>query len=52
MIELTPPYKLREKICNLCQKESSEIHMYRNRFGEDIFRIAIVNLLEKQFFIF
>jgi len=48
MIELPPPIKLRERAANICLS-GSEIHQYRNRFGEDEYRDALVQLLEKRY---
>eukprot|EP01117_Protostelium_nocturnum_P017492 TRINITY_DN711_c2_g1_i1.p1 TRINITY_DN711_c2_g1~~TRINITY_DN711_c2_g1_i1.p1 ORF type:complete len:392 (-),score=137.42 TRINITY_DN711_c2_g1_i1:1011-2186(-) len=48
MIELPPPLKLRQIAANIVS-EGSEIHQYRNRFGEDEYRDALVTLQEKRY---
>jgi len=48
MIELPPPLKLREIAARICIN-GQEIHQYRNRFGEDEYRIALQSLLKKYY---
>jgi len=48
MIELPPPKKLREIAAAFCL-ERNEIHQYRNRFGEDDYRDALVKFVERQY---
>jgi len=48
MIELPPPLKLRQLAADMCVAES-EIHQYRNRFGEDDYRDALATLQSKRY---
>ena len=48
MIELPPSKKLREITAETCLR-GDEIHQYRNRMGEDVYRVAITNLLHKHY---
>jgi aspartate/methionine/tyrosine aminotransferase len=48
MIELPPPQKLRERTAKAVL-EQEEIHQYRNRLGEEVYRDSIVNLLKNHY---
>jgi len=48
MIELKPPQKLLEITANMVLNADS-IHQYRNRCGEEVYRNAIVRMLQKRF---
>jgi len=48
MIELPPPKKLREIAAQLCI-EANGIHQYRNRYGDDEYRIALSGLLNRHY---
>jgi len=48
MIELPPPKKLRERVAKMCLEQEG-IHQYRNRFGEDIYRDSIAELLRRHY---
>jgi aspartate/methionine/tyrosine aminotransferase len=48
MIELPPPQKLRERTAKACL-EQDDIHQYRNRLGEEVYRNAIASLLTNHY---
>lgn len=48
MIELPPPQKLRERTAKNCL-ELNEIHQYRNRLGEEVYRNSIATLLQNHY---
>jgi len=48
MIELAPPPKMRERASNLCL-HNEVVHQYRNRFGEDEYRVAVQHFLERHY---
>jgi len=48
MIELSPPKKMRERVANLCLTDET-VHQYRNRMGEEEYRVAIKNFLARHY---